>query len=319
MLIQKGNDMNIVFLDRKSLGSDLDLSAFKKLGNVIEYDFTYPEEVQERAKDADILIVNKTLVNENTVSGATHLKAVCVTATGVNNIDIPYLEGRGIHWHNVAGYSTDSVAQHTIAIALYMYEHLPYYDEYTKSGRYAGDKLFTHFAKTFHELIGAQWGIVGLGAIGHRTAEIATALGCKVVYYSTSGVDRPEKYPRLDWEEFLKTSDIISIHSPLNEKTEGLFDSMAFSLMKKDSILVNVARGPIIKEQDLADALDNDEIGGAALDTLSVEPMAKDSPFFGVRHQEKLLITPHIGWAATEARERLMKLIYDQVKEEVNS
>jgi phosphoglycerate dehydrogenase-like enzyme len=319
MLIQKGIDMNIVFLDRKSLGDDLDLSAFNKLGDVTEYDFTYPDEVQERAADADILIVNKTKINESTISRASHLKAVCVTATGVDNIDIPYLEGRGIHWHNVAGYSTDSVAQHTIAIALYMYEHLPYYDEYTKSGRYAGDKLFTHFDRTFHELKGSQWGIVGLGAIGHRTAEIATALGCKVVYYSTSGIDRPEKYPRLDWEEFLKTSDIISIHSPLNEKTEGLFDSRAFSLMKKDSILVNVARGQIIKEQELADALDNGEIGGAALDTLVAEPMAKDSPFLHMKHPEKILITPHIGWAATEARERLMKLIYDQVKEEVNS
>lgn len=311
--------MNIVFLDRKSLGDDLDLSAFEKLGKVTEYDFTDPDHVQERAKDADILIVNKTKINEHTVSGASHLKAVCVTATGVNNIDIPYLESRGIHWHNVAGYSTDSVAQHTIAIALYMYEHLPYYDDYTKSGRYTEDRLFTHFAKTFHELKGRQWGIVGLGAIGHRTAEIATALGCRVVYYSTSGIDRPEKYPRLDWEEFLKTSDVISIHSPLNENTEGLFDSRAFSLMKNDSLLVNVARGQIIVEHDLADALDNGEIGAAALDTLSVEPMSADSPFLHMKNKDRLLITPHIGWAATEARERLMKLIYDQVKEELKA
>lgn len=311
--------MNIVFLDRKSLGDDLDLSPFKKLGSVKEYDFTKPDETQARAKDADILIVNKTLVNADTVSEATHLKAVCVTATGVNNIDIPYLESRGIHWHNVAGYSTDSVAQHTIAIALYMYEHLPYYDDYTKSGRYADDVLFTHFTKTFHELRGKQWGIVGLGAIGHRVAEIAEALGCRVVWYSTSGINREEKYPRLDWDEFLSTSDVISVHSPLNEKTEGLFDKKAFTKMKSDSLLVNVARGQIVVEKDLSDALDNDLIGGAAIDTLSEEPMSKASPFFAMKKKDKLLITPHIAWAATEARQRLMDLIYDQVKKEVAS
>ncbi|MQN01788.1 MAG: hydroxyacid dehydrogenase [Lachnospiraceae bacterium] len=313
--------MNIVFLDRKSLGDDLDFSPFEGLGNVTYYDFTDtsdPKQAAERSADADILIVNKTLVNEQTIGAAKHLKVVCVTATGTNNLDIPYLESRGIHWHNVAGYSTDSVAQHTIAIALYMYEHLPYYDEYTKSGRYADDVLFTHFAKTFHELKSRQWGIAGLGAIGRRTAGIAAELGCKVVYYSTSGIDRPEKYPRLDWDEFLATSDIISIHSPLNKHTEGLFDKSAFALMKKDSLLVNVARGPIVVEQDLADALDSGEIGGAALDTLSIEPMSPDSPFLKMKHKDRILITPHIAWAATESRQRLMDMIYEQVKSEVS-
>lgn len=310
--------MNIVFLDRKSLGDDLDLSGFRELGDVTEYNFTEPDEVQERAKDADILIVNKTQINESTISDASHLKAVCVTATGVNNIDIPYLESRGIHWHNVAGYSTDSVAQHTIAIALYMYEHLPYYDDYTKSGKYASDTLFTHFARTFHELSGKQWGIVGLGAIGHKVAEIASAFGCRVVYFSTSGVARPEKYPRLEWDEFLETSDIISIHSPLNEHTEGLFDRTAFEKMKPDLLLVNVARGQIVNEQDLADALDNGTIAAAAIDTLSQEPMSPESPFLKMNHKDRILITPHIGWAATEARQRLMKMILEQVKEEIN-
>lgn len=309
--------MNIVFLDRKSLGHDLDLSAFKELGKVTEYSFTSPDEVQERAADADILIVNKTQINEHTISSASHLKAVCVTATGVNNIDIPYLESRGIHWHNVAGYSTDTVAQHTIAIALYMYEHLSYYDEYTRSGKYAADTLFTHFEKTFHELAGKQWGIAGLGAIGHRVAVIAEALGCKVVYFSTSGIVRSEKYPRLEWDDFLRSSDVISIHCPLNEHTEGLFDHDAFEKMKSDALLVNVARGQIVNEQDLADALDNGTIAGAALDTLSQEPMSSYSPFFHMKHRDRLLITPHIGWASTEARQRLMQIILEQVKEEV--
>lgn len=309
--------MNIVFLDRKSLGDDLDLSEFKRLGNVTEYNFTEPDQMEERVRDADILIVNKTQINEATVGGASHLKAVCVTATGVNNIDIPYLESHGIHWHNVAGYSTESVAQHTIAIALYMYEHLAYYDRYTSSGQYAEDELFTHFAMTFHELYGKQWGIAGLGAIGHRVAQIAASFGCRVVYYSTSGVDRAEPYPRLDWEEFLATSDLISIHSPLNKTTEGLFDSQAFEHMKNDAILVNVARGAIINEKDLAYALDNGEIKAAALDTLTVEPMSKSSPFLRMKHKDRLLITPHIGWASTEARQRLMRIVLSQVKKEI--
>lgn len=314
---RKSLSMNIVFLDRKSLGTDLDLSAFEKLGKVISYDFTTPEEAPERTRDADILIVNKTRVDASSIGSADHLKAVCVTATGVNNLDIPYLESRNIHYHNVAGYSTDSVAQHTFAIALYMYEHLPYYDHYTKSGAYANDVLFTHFAKTFHELAGKTWGIVGLGAIGHRVAEIASAFGCHVVYYSTSGVKRQEPYPSLPWEKFLKTSDIISVHAPLNEHTENLFDKEAFHQMKNDALFINVGRGQIVREQDLCDAIDSGEIGGAAIDVLSKEPMDPESPFLRVREKDRLLITPHIAWAATEARQRLIDLVLEQVKEEV--
>ncbi|MBR6237062.1 MAG: D-2-hydroxyacid dehydrogenase [Firmicutes bacterium] len=306
--------MNIVFLDRKSIGDDLDLSAFDKLGNVVMYDFSTPAEARERTKEADIIVLNKTPINEQTVGLADHLKLVCVTATGTNNLDKDYLDRRGIQWRNVAGYSTESVAQHTFALLLYVWEHLRYYDEYVKSGSYADDKLFTHFAQNFRELSGKTWGIIGLGTIGRRVAQIAEAFGCKVQYYSTSGRNHTDDYKEVDFGELLATSDIVSIHAPLNAQTEGLMDAAAFKQMKKTAVLINVGRGPIIVEKDLAEALRDGEIAGAGLDVLSVEPMSKDSPFFGLK-DSRLFITPHIAWASVEARTRLMDIIADQIRE----
>ncbi len=307
--------MKIVFLDRSSIGEDIDLIKFEDLGEVVNYDFTYPNEVPERAADADILIVNKTLINEDTIGKAQKLKLVCVTATGTNNLDKDYLAKRQIEWRNVAGYSTETVAQHTFSLAFYLLEHLPYYDNYVKSGAYMGDRSFTHFSKSFHELSGMTWGIIGLGTIGHRVAEIADCFGCKVQYYSTSGKNHDEKYTEVDFDTLLKTSDIISIHAPLNEATEGLIDKAALKKMKPEGILLNLGRGPIVDERALADAILNNEIGGAGLDVLSVEPMQKDNPLKEVMNDERVMITPHIAWASVEARVRLMDIIYSQVKE----
>ena len=306
--------MNIVFLDRKSIGDDLDLSAFDKLGNVVMYDFSTPAEARERTKEADIIVLNKTPINEQTVGLADHLKLVCVTATGTNNLDKDYLDRRGIQWRNVAGYSTESVAQHTFALLRYVWEHLRYYDEYVKSGSYADDKLFTHFAQNFRELSGKTWGIIGLGTIGRRVAQIAEAFGCKVQYYSTSGRNHTDDYKEVSFGELLATSDIVSIHAPLNAQTEGLMDAAAFKQMKKTAVLINVGRGPVIVEKDLAEALRDGEIAGAGLDVLSVEPMSKESPFCGLK-DSRLFITPHIAWASVEARTRLMDIIADQIRE----
>ena len=306
--------MNIVFLDRKSIGDDLDLSAFDKLGNVVMYDFSTPAEARERTRDADIIVLNKTPINEQTIGLADRLKLVCVTATGTNNLDKDYLDRRGIQWRNVAGYSTESVAQHTFALLLYVWEHLRYYDEYVKSGSYADDKLFTHFAQNFRELAGKTWGIIGLGTIGRRVAQIAEAFGCRVQYYSTSGRNHTDDYTEVEFGELLATSDIVSIHAPLNAQTEGLMDAAAFKQMKKTAVLINVGRGPIIVEKDLAEALRDGEIAGAGLDVLSVEPMSKESPFCGLK-DSRLFITPHIAWASVEARTRLMDIIADQIRE----
>ncbi|MBP5331272.1 MAG: D-2-hydroxyacid dehydrogenase [Lachnospiraceae bacterium] len=307
--------MKIVFLDRKTIGEDLNLSGYDRFGEVVMYDFSEPEEVAERVKDADIIVLNKTRIDEKSIGEAPKLKLVCVTATGTNNLDKDFLARRGIEWRNVAGYSTETVAQHTFALLFYLFEHLGYYDEYVKSGKYADDRLFTHFEQNFHELAGKTWGIIGFGAIGHRVAEIASAFGCNVQYYSTSGKNHDDKVKEVSFDELLSTSDIVSIHAPLNDDTLGLMDRAAFSKMKKDAILLNLGRGPIVVEEDLCEALDNGSLAGAGLDVLSVEPMKKDSPFLKLQHPERVFITPHIAWASVEARRRLMKIIEGQIEE----
>ena len=307
--------MKIVFLDAKTIGEDIDLSGFDALGEVVKYGFSTTEEARERSKDADVLILNKVQVNQQTIGEADHLKLVCVTATGTNNLDKEYLDKRGIAWRNVAGYSTESVAQHTFAMLFYLLEKLPYYDDYVKSEKYVNDVSFTHFAKAFHELSGMTYGIIGLGNIGRRVADIAKAFGCRVIYYSTSGRNSQPGYERVDFDELLEQSDIVSIHAPLDENTLGLMNKEAFAKMKNSAILLNVGRGPIINEVDLAEALNNKTIAAAGLDVLSVEPMQEDNPLRGIKDSELLLITPHIAWAGVEARNRLMGIILGQIKE----
>lgn len=307
--------MKIVFLDAKTIGEDIDLSGFDVLGEVVKYGFSTAEEARERSKDADVLILNKVQVNQKTIGEADHLKLVCVTATGTNNLDKEYLDKRGIAWRNVAGYSTESVAQHTFAMLFYLLEKLPYYDNYVKSEKYVNDVSFTHFAKAFHELSGMTYGIIGLGNIGRRVADIAKAFGCRVIYYSTSGRNSQPGYERVSFDELLEQSDIVSIHAPLDENTLGLMNKEAFAKMKKSAILLNVGRGPIINEADLAEALNNKTIAAAGLDVLSVEPMQEDNPLRGIKDSERLLITPHIAWAGVEARNRLIGIILGQIKE----
>ena len=307
--------MKIVFLDAKTIGEDIDLSGFDVLGEVVKYGFSTAEEARERSKDADVLILNKVQVNQQTIGEADHLKLVCVTATGTNNLDKEYLDKRGIAWRNVAGYSTESVAQHTFAMLFYLLEKLPYYDNYVKSEKYVNDVSFTHFAKAFHELSGMTYGIIGLGNIGRRVADIAKTFGCRVIYYSTSGRNSQPGYERVSFDELLEQSDIVSIHAPLDENTLGLMNKEAFAKMKKSAILLNVGRGPIINEADLAEALNNKTIAAAGLDVLSVEPMQEDNPLRGIKDSERLLITPHIAWAGVEARNRLMGIILGQIKE----
>ena len=307
--------MKIVFLDVKTIGEDIDLSGFDTLGEVVKYNFTTPQEAPERVKDADVLIINKVPINEQTIGTATHLKLVCVTATGTNNLDKEYLDSHHIAWRNVAGYSTESVTQHTFAILFYLLEKLRYYDDYIKNGNYINDTSFTHFAEHFTELNGKTWGIIGLGAIGRRVAQIAQAFGVNVIYYSASGRPAQAGYTQVDFDTLLTTSDIISVHAPLNEYTKNLIDKQAFAKMKKSCIFLNLGRGPIVVEQDLYEALIHDEIAAAGLDVLCQEPMSPDNPLIKIQDSRKLLITPHIAWASIEARTRLMEIILTQIKE----
>ena len=307
--------MKIVFLDAGSLGSDVDYSEFEQLGEVVKYPRTSPEEVPERIEDADVVVVNKVPVNESTISSARNLKLVCVSATGTNNLDKDYLDRRGIEWRNAAGYSTESVAQHTFAMLFYLMEGLRYYDDYVKNGDYAASSLFIHFGTPFHELGSVTWGILGLGAIGRRVADIAGMFGAKVIYYSASGAPAQEGYRQVDFDTLLAQSDILSIHAPLNEYTENIMNADAFRKLKSSAILLNLGRGPIVNEADLADALNSGEIQAAGLDVLSVEPMTKDNPLFGVENKSRLFITPHVAWAAVEARQRLMKIVAEHIRE----
>lgn len=307
--------MKIVFLDAKSIGEDIDLSGFDRIGEVVKYDFSTPEEARERTKDADVIILNKVVIDEKSIGEAEHLKLVCVTATGTNNLDKAYLDARGIAWRNVAGYSTESVAQHTFALLFYLLEKLRYYDDYVKTEKYIGDTIFTHFANRFHELSGMTWGVIGLGAIGRRVADIAKAFGCHVIYYSTSGKNSQPGYERVDFETLLKESDIVSVHAPLDENTKGLMNRDAFAKMKKNAIFLNLGRGPIVNEADLAEALELGVIAAAGLDVLETEPMTEQNPLRRIKDSDKLLITPHIAWASVEARTRLIGIILEQVKE----
>ncbi|MCF0145932.1 MAG: D-2-hydroxyacid dehydrogenase [Eubacterium sp.] len=307
--------MKIVFLDVKTIGEDIDLSAFDTLGEVVKYPFSAPEDVPARVTDADVLVLNKVIVNEQTIGSARNLKLVCVTATGTNNLDKDYLDRRHIAWRNVAGYSTESVAQHTFAMLFYLLEKLRYYDEYVKEGRYINDTVFTHFAEHFYELNGKTWGIIGLGNIGRRVADIASAFGADVIYTSPSGRAPQEGYHQVDMDTLLAQSDIVSVHAPLNEYTENLIDTEHLKKMKPSCIFLNVGRGQIVAEADLADALEQGLIAAAGLDVLRAEPMSPENPLFRIRDSKKLFITPHIAWASVEARTRLMKIILGQIRE----
>ena len=307
--------MKLVFLDTKTIGEDIDLSAYDALGEVVKYGFSTLEEIPERVKDADVLIVNKIAINEQTIGTAKNLKLVCVTATGTNNLDKEYLKKRGIAWRNVAGYSTESVTQHTFALLFYLLEKIRYYDDYVKDEKYINDTVFTHFAEHFNEVNGKTWGIIGLGTIGRRVADIAKAFGARVIYYSASGSPAQEGYEQVDFETLLTTSDIVSVHATLNKYTKDLMDREAFAKMKKTAIFLNLGRGPIVVEQDLYEALETGEIAAAGLDVLCEEPMSETNPLAKIKDSKKLIITPHIAWASVEARNRLMQIIAGQIKD----
>lgn len=302
----------IVVLDGKTLGN-VDYIKLNEFGQVIYYDLTLKEEVAERIKDANIIVTNKVALNRENLKNAAELELICEAATGYNNIDIEYARERKIAVTNVTGYSTTTVAQHTFAMLLHLYDKINYFDNYIKSGEYSDSQMFTNLEVPYKDLCGKVWGIIGLGNIGKRVAKIAQAFGARVVYYSTSGKNADSDYARVEFDSLLKQSDIISIHAPLNEKTEGLINYEAFTKMKKDAVVINVARGPIIVDEDLARAIDEDIIGGAALDVFKVEPIPVDSPLLNINNKDKIVLTPHIAWASEEARNRLFADLLENI------
>ena len=310
--------MNIVFLDAATLG-DISFETFCQYGTLTCYENSTPEEALERVRDCDILIINKIQVNAQLIDAAPHLKLICEAATGVNNIDLGYAESKGIPVRNAVGYSTDSVVQATFMHILSLAGHAPYYDDCVKSGRYSSMGMFTDPSVCWSELAGKTIGIIGMGNIGTRVAKVAEAFGMKVCYYSTSGTGHCKEYPCLSIEELMTTSDIVSIHAPLNERTSGLIGPKELSMMKTTGIIVNMGRGGIVDETALASAIDNGTIAGAALDVFVKEPLPADSPLLKTNHPERLRFTPHTAWASQEARERLVQQIADNIRQFVSS
>lgn len=304
--------MKIVFLDSATMG-DVSFAPIERLGDLICYECSTPQEALERVTDCDVLIVNKINVTPELIDKAENLKLICESATGVNNIDVEYAASKGIPVRNAVGYSTTTVVQATFMHILSLVGHAPYFDTCVKSGKYSGSGMFTDVSVNWWELNGKTMGIIGMGNIGKRVAKVAEAFGMKVCYYSTSGTSHCKDYPSVSLEQLLKDSDIVSIHAPLNERTSGLIGRKELEMMKPSAYIINMGRGGIVVEQDLAQAVDNGTIAGAGLDVFSKEPLPSDHCFLGMKHLERISFAPHVGWASNEARERLI----DQIAENI--
>ncbi|MBQ8061806.1 MAG: D-2-hydroxyacid dehydrogenase [Bacteroidales bacterium] len=300
--------MKIVFLDAATVG-DTSLEPIAKLGELVCWPTSTPEEARGRVGDCEVLIVNKIKVDEALLDAAPCLKLVCEAATGVNNIDLDACAARGIPVRNVAGYSTDSVVQETFMHILTLMGNGPYLDRTVKSGEYSRGKIFTDVSKPFFEITGKTLGIIGMGTIGSKVAKVGVAFGMNVIYYSTSGTGHCKEYPSVSLEQLMKESDVISVHAPFNPRTAGLVGEKELRLMKPTAFIINMGRGGIVVEEALAKVIDEGAIGGAGLDVFVTEPLPEDHPLLHTRHPEKLSLTPHTAWASVEARQRLIEAI----------
>ena len=304
--------MKIAFLDAATMGN-VSFEPFERLGDFIRYDRSSPEEARERVKDIDVLLINKVCVDRELIDAAPSLKLICIAATGVNNIDVDYAASKGIPVRNAVGYSTDSVVQSTFMHILSLVGGAPYFDRSVKSGDYSRSGMFTDPNWNWWELAGKTIGIVGLGNIGKKVACIAEAFGMKVCYYSTSGTGHCKDYPCLSLEELLRTSDIVSVHAPLNERTVNLIGEAELAMMKPSAYLVNMGRGAIIVEDALARAVDEGVIAGAGIDVFVKEPIPEDHPYLQMKHPERMRLAPHVAWASIEARQRLVGIMADNI------
>ena len=296
--------MKIVILERNSVGLDISVEEIEKLGETTTYPNTTEADVREKIRDAEIIVANKAPLSREVLEQVPRVKLICEFATGYDNVDIAYCRERGIRVANVVNYSTDAVAQHTFALCFYVLEKLRHYDDYVKSGTYAAQDRFSNFDLPFTELAGKTWGIVGMGNIGKKVAGIAKAFGCQVIFYSASGSSTCTEYERVELKELLSRSDFLSLHCPLSDKTRDLINEEALRKMKKSAILINVARGPVVNDAALYQALTEGWIAGAGLDVTSTEPMKPSNPLSRIMDSSRLIITPHLAWASTEARDR---------------
>ncbi len=303
--------MNIVITDWKTVtNGDLSLDMIEKFGNVTAYPLTKPEETAERIKDADVVLCNKTPMTAQVLASAKNLKYIGLFATGYNNIDLAYTNAHGITVCNAGGYSTDAVAQHVFAMLLNFASRVDDYRRFTEEGHWIGSDVFSPFCYPMTELHGLTFGIVGYGNIGKAVAKIANAFGMRVLVYTrTPKEDSTVRF--VSFDELLASSDIISVHCPLNPASEKLFDAAAFSKCRKGALFINTSRGGVVDELALKEALENGRLKGAMLDVLSTEPMTETCVLYGAKN---CLITPHVAWAPLQTRERLLALVCDNIR-----
>ncbi len=307
--------MRISVLDVDTLGDDLNLKVLDNLGEVTVYPLTLQEEVIERIADAEVLILNKVKLNSENLPYAKNLKLICITATGFDNVDIDYCRENNIAVCNVKGYSTDSVVQLTLSMAFSLSTNLFQYNNYVKSGKYSKSGIFNCLKPVFYEMSQMTWGVVGLGNIGGKVANIAREIGCRVIAYKRTPVD---EFCCVDIDTLCRESDIITLHTPLNDETRELINADRLKLMKKNAILINVARGAVVDEEAVTKAIEEGQIAGLGVDVYSTEPMQMDSPYQRILDYDNTIFTPHMAWGAQEARQRCIDEIVLNINDFVN-
>lgn len=304
--------MKIVILDAGTLGEDVDLSPVYGCGDVTAWTSTSYEELEERIADAEVIMVNKIKLNSDTLRGAKALRLICVTATGYDNIDLDYCKRRAIAVCNVPAYSTDSVSQLTVAMALALVCRLNEYERFVSSGEYSASASANRLSPVYHEISSLTWGILGGGAIGSRVAEVASALGARVLMCRRKADSR---YEAVDVDRLCKESDIISLHVPLTDETRGIISKERIALMKRDAILINVARGAVVDEAALVTAIEEGRLGGIGIDVYSAEPFPVEHPYSRILEKSNVILTPHMAWGAKEARDRCVSVIAENIRD----
>ncbi len=302
--------MKIVFLDAATIGDDLTYESFEELGKVVVYSTTSEEEFEDHTQDADVVVINKLKLNSTNLPKAPKVKLICLAATGFDNVELDYCRRAGIGVCNVVGYSTQSVAQLTLSMALSLYTNLGQYTDFVRSGEYTKNGLANRLTPVYHEIAGRTWGIVGYGNIGKQVARVAGAMGCRVLVYKRTPIEDAEC---VDFDTICQKSDILSLHVPLNEQTRNLLDEAHIAMLKKDAVVINVARGAVADEVALADAILEERIGGLGVDVYSKEPFDVNHPFNKIKHLPNVLLTPHMAWGGYETRVRLLGEIKENI------
>lgn len=303
--------MKIVVLDAATLGADIDLAPIAALGEITVYASTAPADIPARVADAEVIVVNKLKMNETTLNGARFLRLICVTATGFDNVDTVYCKEKGIALCNVPAYSTESVAQVTLAMALSLATNLFAYRRYVAEGRYTASGIANALTPVYHELSTLTWGVVGGGGIGRQVARVAKALGCRVLLCRRSA---ETEFEAADIDTVCRECDIISLHVPLTDETRGMINAARIAEMKRGAILINVARGAVTDEAAVAAAVESGHLGGLGIDVFSIEPLAADSPLCRILDRDNVCLTPHMAWGAAEARARCVSVIAENIK-----